>query len=80
MGLLFRGMWDLPGPGLKPMFRTLAGRFLTTVPPGKSHCPGILPHPYYEVEYVSSPFLLNLEEYFDFLSEYSVAEMIPPDF
>ena len=29
-------MWDLPGPGLEPMFPALAGRFLTTVPPGKS--------------------------------------------
>ena len=31
--LLLRGMWDLPGPGLKP---ALAGGFLTTEPPGKS--------------------------------------------
>ena len=29
-------MWDLPGPGIKPMSPALAGRFLTTVPPGKS--------------------------------------------
>ena len=29
-------MWDLPGPGLEPMSPVLAGRFLTTVPPGKS--------------------------------------------
>ena len=28
-------MWDLPGPGLELMFPVLAGRFLTTVPPGK---------------------------------------------
>ena len=28
------GMWDLPGPGLKPMFPALAGGFLTTVPRG----------------------------------------------
>ena len=28
-------MWDLPGPGLKPMSPALAGGFLTTVPPGK---------------------------------------------
>ena len=28
-------MWDLPGPGLEPMSPALAGRFLTTVPPGK---------------------------------------------
>ena len=32
---LLRGMWDLPGPGLKPVSPALAGRFLTTVPPGK---------------------------------------------
>ena len=29
------GMWDLPGPGLEPMSPALAGRFLTTAPPGK---------------------------------------------
>ena len=29
-------MWDLPGPGLEPMYPALAGRFLTTAPPGKS--------------------------------------------
>ena len=28
-------MWDLPGPGLKPVSPAFAGRFLTTVPPGK---------------------------------------------
>ena len=28
-------MWDLPGPGLKPMSLALAGGFLTTAPPGK---------------------------------------------
>ena len=32
---LLRGMWDLPGPGLEPVFSALAGRFSTTVPPGK---------------------------------------------
>ena len=30
-------MWDLPGPGLEPVSPALAGGFLTTVPPGKSH-------------------------------------------
>ena len=29
-------VWDLPRPGIKPMSRALAGRFLTTGPPGKS--------------------------------------------
>ena len=33
---LLRDMWDLPRPGLEPMFPALAGGFLTTVPPGKS--------------------------------------------
>ena len=32
---LLRGMWDLPGPGLEPVFPALAGGFLTTAPPGK---------------------------------------------
>ena len=43
-----RSMWDLPGPGLKPMSPALAGGFLTTAPPGKSlpfhfkiHKPGL---------------------------------------
>ena len=30
-------MWDLPGPGLEPVFPALAGGFLTTVPPGKPY-------------------------------------------
>ena len=34
-------MWDLPGPGLKPMSLALAGGFLTTAPPGKSW-PGVI--------------------------------------
>ena len=33
---LLCSMWDLPGPGLKPMSPALAGGFLTTVPPGRS--------------------------------------------
>ena len=33
---LLRGMWDLPGPGIQPVSPALAGKFLTTVPPGKS--------------------------------------------
>ena len=32
---LLRGMWDLPGPGLKPVSPALAGRLSTTAPPGK---------------------------------------------
>ena len=29
------GMWDLPRPGLQPVSPALAGRLLTTAPPGK---------------------------------------------
>ena len=32
---LLCGMWDPPGPGIEPVYPTLAGRFSTTVPPGK---------------------------------------------
>ena len=32
---LLCSMWDLPGPGIEPMSPALAGRFLTTAPPGK---------------------------------------------
>ena len=32
---LLRGMWDLPGPGLEPVFPASAGGFSTTAPPGK---------------------------------------------
>ena len=32
---LFRGMWDLPRPGLEPVSPALAGRLSTTAPPGK---------------------------------------------
>ena len=34
---LLCGMWDLPRPWLEPMSPALAGGFLTTVPPGRSH-------------------------------------------
>ena len=34
---LLHGMWDLPGPGVEPVAPALAGGFLTTAPPGKSH-------------------------------------------
>ena len=37
---LLRGMWDPPGPGLKPMSPAPAGRLPTTAPPGK-------PNPFY---------------------------------
>ena len=35
MGLTVLGMWDVPGPAFKLMCPALAGRFLTTGPPGK---------------------------------------------
>ena len=35
--LIARGMWNLPRPGIKPVSPALAGRFLITGPPGKSH-------------------------------------------
>ena len=38
---LLRDMWDLPRPGLEPVSPALAGRFSTTVPPGK-------PRPYFK--------------------------------
>ena len=34
---LLHGLWDLLRPGLKPMSPALAGGFLTTAPPRKSH-------------------------------------------
>ena len=34
-------MWDLPGPGIEPVFPALAGGFLTTAPPGKSPLEGL---------------------------------------
>ena len=35
-------MRNLPGPGIKPVSPALAGRFLSTVPPGKSPNGGVL--------------------------------------
>ena len=36
---MLHSMWDLPGPGIEPMSPALAGRFLTTGPPGKCTFP-----------------------------------------
>ena len=33
---LLHGMWNLPGPGMEPIFLTLVGGFLSTGPPRKS--------------------------------------------
>ena len=41
---LLCSMWDLPGPGFKPVSPALAGRFLTTAPPGKPQPHHILKH------------------------------------
>ena len=35
-GSLPRSMWNLPGPGIKPVSLALRGGFLATEPPGKS--------------------------------------------
>ena len=35
-GLVAPSMWNLTRPGMEPVFPALAGRFLSTVPPGKS--------------------------------------------
>ena len=37
-------MWDLPRPGLEPVSPALAGRFSTTVPPGKPPQPAFNIH------------------------------------
>ena len=38
---LLCSMWDIPIPGAEPMSPALAGRFLTTGPPGKLHQPAL---------------------------------------
>ena len=35
---LFHSTWNLPGPGTEYMSSALAGRFLSSAPPGKSSC------------------------------------------
>ena len=47
---LLRGMWDLPRPGLEPVFPAPAGRLSTTAPPGK---PG---------KHIFFPFLLKVKD------------------
>ena len=39
-----RSMWDLPGPGFEPVSPSLAGRFLTTGPPGTPSCSFLNPY------------------------------------
>ena len=50
-------MWDLPGPGLEPVSPALAGRFLTTTPPGKSNAGRVLRWMLEETEIVVNRFL-----------------------
>ena len=47
-----RGMWDLPRPGLEPVSPAWAGRFSTTVPPGK-------PYSFLKVPLMSRTFSFN---------------------
>ena len=46
---LLCSMWDLPGPGLKSVSPALAGRFLTTAPPGKSLLFPFIPEQLYHI-------------------------------
>ena len=39
-----RSMWDLPRPGFEPVSPSLAGRFLTTGPPGTPSCSFLNPY------------------------------------
>ena len=55
---LLRGMWDLRGPGLKPVSPALAGRFLTTAPPGKSYILDINPYQIQGLQIFSPSFRL----------------------
>ena len=40
---LLCGMWNLPGRGIEPGSPALSARFLSTVPPGKSHLLHLMP-------------------------------------
>ena len=54
---LLCGMWDLPGPEIKPLSPASTGRFLTTALPGKSRQDRFFPPPLREVtpEVIRSP-------------------------
>ena len=54
------GMWNIPGPGIKPMSSALAGRFVTTEPPEKSSL-----SLYNELGYHSSVLFLRCSERWD---------------
>ena len=51
---LLRGMWDLPRPGLEPVFPALAGRLSTIAPPGK---PDILFNMYHHLRNLMKQFI-----------------------
>ena len=53
-------MWDLPRPGLEPVFPALAGGFLTTAPPGKPHAAGMFMQKYvFELSVLNSFWYLS---------------------
>ena len=66
---MLHGVWDLPGPGLKPVSPALAGGFLTTVPPGKPQVSVILNRKLFlkpEVHLsILGPFFLTLIIFFE---------------
>ena len=70
-----RGMWGPPRPGLEPVCPELAGRFLTTAPPGK--LPPPLPTPSFFKGFLEFPwetgdtFLISIPA-LDHRSEFSL--------
>ena len=56
---LVRGMWDLPRPGLEPVSPALAGRFLSTAPPGKPQR-GFFNSPFVQTGKISSSYWAKL--------------------
>ena len=57
---LLQSMWDLPGPGIKPVSPTLAGGFLTTGPPGKSKTSFFFFFLYSTVNYIAQWTIFNI--------------------
>ena len=60
--LLLCGMWNLPRPGLEPMFPALAGRLSTTAPPGKPRFSKLLNTEYVLLVNLGETFFQNKEE------------------
>ena len=54
---LLHGMCNLPRPGTEPASPALAGRFLTTGPPGKSLCSDFLSTIFSSRSFYLAPFL-----------------------